>query len=93
MSLATAILDGALSRASTPSIPVEPARTAPPPSAPLAVARAFVQSVFTTPTGLLLRHHRDNLYLWNGSYYAEIDKRDIRSAAYLWLEHAEYSKW
>ena len=90
MSRSTAIIDEALLRASTPSIRVEPARSAPPPSAPLAVARAFVQSVFTTPAGLLLRHHRDNLYLWNGPYYAEIDKRDIRSAAYRWLEHAEY---
>ena len=62
----------------------------PPPSHPMSVARELVKSLFTLPAGLILRDHRGDLYRWNGISWPEIDKRDVRAAAYQLLEHAHY---
>lgn len=63
----------------------------PPPSRPMEVARAFVSARYTTgDQKLVLRDHRGDFYLWDGTCYPEIDRRDIRGAAYKFLEHAEY---
>ena len=63
----------------------------PPPSRPMAVARGLVGALYTDNEGrVVLRDHRGDFYRWNGTCWPEIDKRDIRGAAYEWLEHATY---
>src|SRR5688572_2237578 len=61
------------------------------PARPMAVAREWVASSFTAPDGLTLRFHRGLPYRWNGTHWAEIPTRDLRSLAYAFLEHALYS--
>jgi putative DNA primase/helicase len=63
----------------------------PPPSHPMSVARELVKSLYTLPAGLILRDHRGDLYRWDGARWPEIDKRDVRAAAYQLLEHAHYN--
>jgi putative DNA primase/helicase len=60
----------------------------PPPNRPLEVARELAKALYTTPNGLILREHRGDLYRWNGTHWPNIDRRDVRAAAYRWLEHA-----
>ena len=69
----------------------ERARDVSPPSRPMAVARELAQALYTDSDGLvLLRDHRGDFYRWNSRCWPEIDKRDVRGAAYGWLEHATY---
>ena len=65
-------------------------RLVPPPSRPMAVARELVKVLFTLPDGLILRNHRGDFFRWGGTRWPEIDRRDVRAAAYQFLEHAEY---
>ena len=66
-------------------------RNVPPPKRPLAVARDLARALYTDREGrVLLRAHRGGFYQWNGRFWREVDKRDVRGAAYEWLEHAYY---
>jgi putative DNA primase/helicase len=56
----------------------------------MAVARLIVEAVHTTGDGYSLRYHRGIPYQWNGTYWAETALRDLRSATYHFLEHAQY---
>ena len=67
------------------------ARIVPPPTSPMAVARDLAKALYTDCDGLVvLRDHRGDFYRWNGRCWPEFNKRDIRGAAYHWLEHACY---
>ncbi len=67
-------------------------RIVPPPTRPMGVARDLVEAFYTDPDGLfLLRHHRGDFFHWDGTCWPEIDKRDVRGAAYQWLECAHYN--
>ena len=61
-----------------------------PPWHPMCVARELVKALYSPPAGLILRAHRDDLYRWNGVCWPEFDRRDMRAAAYRFLEHAHY---
>jgi putative DNA primase/helicase len=56
----------------------------------MSVARAVVKAIYTLPAGLILRNHRGDFYRWDGMRWPEIDKRDVKAAAYQLLEHATY---
>ena len=63
----------------------------PPPSIPMAVARALVKSFFSTATEVFtLRAHRGHFYKWNGQHWAAMDTNDVRGEVYRQLEHAKY---
>ena len=63
----------------------------PPPSIPMAVARALVKSFFSTSTEVFtLRAHRGHFYKWNGQHWAAMDTNDVRGEVYRQLEHAQY---
>ncbi len=62
----------------------------PSPSRPMSVAREFARALYTHHDVFVLRNHRGDFYRWNGACWPEIDKRDVRGAAYKWLEHAVY---
>ena len=72
--------------------PTPPANTmaVPPPGQPTRVAREFVKALYTLPGGLILRSHRGDFYRHDGTRYLEIDRRDVRKAAYEYLERAVY---
>ena len=75
----------------TRSTDINDERLGPPPSRPMAVARDLAKALYTDSEGrVLLRAHRGDFYRWNGTCWREIDKRDVRGAAYQWLEHATY---
>ena len=60
----------------------------PPPNRPMAVARELVTAKYMNADQLTLRDHRGDFYSWDGACWPEIDRRDIRAAAYGYLEHA-----
>lgn len=62
----------------------------PPPTSPMSVARELAGALYTNHLGLVLRNHRGDFYRWDGTCWPEIDQRDVRGAAYKWLEHAIY---
>lgn len=62
----------------------------PPPGQPMRVARELVKALYTLPGGLILRSHRGDFHRWDGTRYLEIDRRDVRRAAYDYLEPAVY---
>ena len=63
----------------------------PPPSRPMAVARQLVTAKYMNADQYLtLRNHRGDFYRWDGTCWPEIDRRDVRGAAYGYLEHADY---
>ncbi len=63
----------------------------PPPSIPMAVARALAKSFFSTATGVFtLRVHRGHFYQWNGGHWSAMDTDDVRGEVYRQLEHAQY---
>ena len=66
-------------------------RVVAPPSSPMAVARDLARSLYTDSNGrVVLRDHRGDFYQWNGTCWRELDRRDVRGAAYEWLEHSTY---
>ena len=57
----------------------------------MAVARELVTALYTDSNGrLVLREHRGDFYRWNQTCWREVDRRDVRRAAYEWLEDAIY---
>ena len=75
----------------TSSTDISGQRVGPPPSRPMAVARGLAKALYTGRDGrVVLRAHRGDFYQWNGTCWREIDKRDVRGAAYEWLEDATY---
>ena len=73
------------------SIDIKGEQLGPPPSRPMAVARDLVKALYTdSAERVVLRDHRGDFYHWNGTCWREIDKRDVRGAAYEWLEHSTY---
>ena len=62
----------------------------PPPGQPMRVARELVRRLYTMPTGVRLRSHRGDFYQSDGIRYIEIDRRDVRRAAYDHLEDAVF---
>jgi putative DNA primase/helicase len=62
----------------------------PPPSRPMAVARELVKALYTHRAGLVLRDYQGTFYRWTGASWPEIDRRDVRTTAYQFLEHAHY---
>ena len=63
----------------------------PPPSIPMAVARALVKAFFSTATGALtLRVHKGHFYKWSGQHWSAMDTDDVRGEVYRQLEHAQY---
>lgn len=67
------------------------ARVVPPPTQPMAVARALVADLYTHAAGPVLRAHRGDFFKWNGTYWPMVETRDVRAAAYSWLEPAVYA--
>ena len=74
----------------TPAPARAESREVPSPQEPMAVARELVKHLFTGPDGLVLRDHRGDFFQWTGTHWPEVDRRDIRAAAYTFLEHACY---
>ena len=63
----------------------------PPPSNPMAVARALLQDRLHAPTGALtLRHWRGSWMRWDGPAWTELEDRTVRSEVYRQVEHAVY---
>jgi hypothetical protein len=74
----------------TPPVSTSGKTAVPPPGQPMRVARHLVKALYTTDRGITVRSHRGDFYQSDGSRYLEIDRRDVRRAAYEYLEHAEY---
>jgi putative DNA primase/helicase len=62
----------------------------PPPSAPMAVAREFVEDRCLFGPHLTLRYWRAGWWTWNRSHWTEVGGRTARSALYQYTEHAVY---
>lgn len=82
-------------------IPQEPAHTVlasgedlvlPPPSDPMAVARALVELRYLEPGALTLRNWRGGWWSWARSHWIEHEERAIRKECYAFTEHALYEK-
>jgi hypothetical protein len=58
----------------------------------MAVARTIVNALYMTPDGPQLRYHRGLPHKWDGRCWPEIAIRDVRSAAYYYLEDAGYAE-
>jgi putative DNA primase/helicase len=67
-------------------------RIVPPPSNPMAIARQFVAEHFAGDDVDLLRRHRGDFYIWNGSCWPETEEEGLRANLYRWLEPACYIK-
>ncbi len=63
----------------------------PPPSEPMAVARAIVAALYANDARLLLRSRSGDFYRWDGRCWPEAESRGIRGAVYAFLEHATYA--
>src|SRR5262245_14802295 len=61
-----------------------------PSAQPMAVARALLQARYTSIDGLRLRTHRGDHFHWDSTHWPELKARDVRAAAYAFLEHAMY---
>jgi putative DNA primase/helicase len=64
----------------------------PAPSAPLAVARHFLEAVAFEGDQHLLRSHRGTFYRWDGTCWPELEDRALRAELYVYLEHACYER-
>jgi putative DNA primase/helicase len=57
---------------------------------PLTCAMEFLRHKFQTDDGIVFLHHyRGSFYRWTGTHYLEIDKEEIRSALYEFLNDAQ----
>jgi putative DNA primase/helicase len=65
----------------------------PPPTAPMDVARVFVEKRYRHPATdeLTLRHWRGGWWEWRASHWAEVERRVVAAAAYRFAEHAQYN--
>jgi hypothetical protein len=68
------------------------AKRLPPPTAPLAVARAMLADHYTLESVPTLRHWRGGWHEWQGSSWAEVERATLASVAYAYTEHAVYNK-
>ncbi len=74
-------------------IEVTEKRIVPPPSDPMAVARAFAAENYLGIGGtLLLRHHRNRFHRYTGDHWPEDDERRVSSELWQWLEDAVFEK-
>ena len=64
----------------------------PAPAEPMSVAREVIRMLYSDPTGIVLRKHRNVFHRWTGTCWPAIAHSDIRAAVYQFLEHAEYVK-
>lgn len=62
----------------------------PPPTSPMAVARAFVEDRCTHKDGLTLGHWRGTFWQWKTSHWVEVEDRTVRSQLYGFTENATY---
>jgi putative DNA primase/helicase len=62
----------------------------PPPTSPMAVARAFVEDRCTHKDGLTLGHWRGTFWQWKTSHWVEVEDRTVRSQLYGFIENATY---
>jgi putative DNA primase/helicase len=65
----------------------------PPPSAPMQVAREFVQQccLFNGASNeLTLRYWHGAWWIWRTSHWTELENREARSMLYIFTEHAMY---
>ena len=63
----------------------------PPPTAPMAVARVFVERRYLAAKELLtLRHWRGGWWSWQTDRWVELEQRALAAAAYTFTEHAFY---
>jgi hypothetical protein len=63
----------------------------PPPSAPMAVAREFVETccLFNgSPEALTVRYWCGSWWTWRTTHWAEAEERTVRSLLYHFTEHA-----
>lgn len=60
------------------------------PSNPMGVARELVKVLYTKDETLTLRSHGGDFHKWNGQCWPEVEARDVRAAAYDFLEKAEF---
>jgi hypothetical protein len=77
--------------------PLEPshdnARTLPPPTEPMRVARVLARDRYQLDDGTpTLRHWRGGWWQWRQSHWEEVEQRAVRNAAYKFCEHAVYEK-
>ena len=63
----------------------------PPPSSPMAVARAIAEGYKTADGTLTLRRWRGTWMLWDGTHWAEAEDTALRKRIYTRLEHATYA--
>jgi len=64
----------------------------PAPSRPLPVARTLVDALYTTASGIILRHHEGDFYRYDGASWREVEPQSIRADAYRYLEDAVFIK-
>lgn len=65
----------------------------PPPTQPMAVARKLAEALYSSPAGLLLRHHRGGWYEYTGTCWPQVAAQSVRVATYDYLEHALFEKY
>jgi putative DNA primase/helicase len=64
----------------------------PPPAAPMAVARVFVEQCGLSEGGeQTIQFWRGGWWVWRTSYWQEVDDRAMRSLLYKFTEHASYA--
>jgi putative DNA primase/helicase len=65
----------------------------PAPTNPLAVAKMFVDTHYTSNNGIgLLRHHRGDFHVYDGTCWPEAEDRTLSAELYEWLGRAKYVK-
>ena len=57
-------------------------------AAPLNSARELIRRRYTRPAGRTIHHHQGTFFGWTGTHYREIDRDEVRSVIYEFLEHA-----
>ena len=60
-------------------------RIVPPPTDPMAVARAFLADAYSSPDGIyLLRFHRNTFHRYAGDHWPEDDDHRVSSELWQW---------
>ncbi|MEX2527041.1 MAG: phage/plasmid primase, P4 family [Gemmatimonadota bacterium] len=73
-------------------VEISSTKEVPAPTRPLPVARKFVEDVYTSRAGIVLRHHEGGFYRYNGTSWPEVEEREVRAEAYRYLEDAVFVK-
>ena len=66
------------------------AQVLPPPSAPMAVARQFVEQCCLHDGARTLRFWHGGWWSWRTTHWAEVEERTVRALLYAFAEHAVY---